>query len=74
MQRRLSLGRALINEPQLLILDEPTTGLDPQARQLIWQRLRQLKKEGLTLILTTHYMEEAERLCDELSLWIKVAF
>jgi len=66
MQRRLSLGRALINEPELLILDEPTTGLDPQARQLIWQRLRQLRKEGLTLILTTHYMEEAERLCDHI--------
>ncbi len=66
MQRRLSLGRALINDPQLLILDEPTTGLDPQARQLIWQRLRQLKMQGLSLILTTHYMEEAERLCDEL--------
>lgn len=66
MQRRLSLGRALINDPQLLILDEPTTGLDPQARQLIWQRLRQLKTQGLSLILTTHYMEEAERLCDEL--------
>lgn len=66
MQRRLSLGRALINEPELLILDEPTTGLDPQARQLIWQRLRQLRKQGLTLILTTHYMEEAERLCDHI--------
>ncbi|OQW93018.1 MAG: ABC transporter [Beggiatoa sp. IS2] len=66
MQRRLSLARALINEPELLILDEPTTGLDPQARQLIWQRLRQLRKAGLTLILTTHYMEEAERLCDHI--------
>ncbi|OUD14239.1 ATP-binding cassette domain-containing protein [Thioflexithrix psekupsensis] len=66
MQRRLSLGRALINEPQLVVLDEPTTGLDPQARQLIWQRLRQLKMQGLTLILTTHYMEEAERLCDDI--------
>lgn len=66
MQRRLSLARALINEPALLILDEPTTGLDPQARQLIWQRLRQLRKDGMTLILTTHYMEEAERLCDRI--------
>jgi len=66
MQRRLSLARALINQPKLLILDEPTTGLDPQARQLIWQRLRQLKNAGMTLILTTHYMEEAERLCDRL--------
>jgi lipooligosaccharide transport system ATP-binding protein len=66
MQRRLSLARALINEPDLLVLDEPTTGLDPQARQLIWQRLRHLKNEGLTLMLTSHYMEEAERLCDRL--------
>jgi len=66
MQRRLSLARALVNAPDLLVLDEPTTGLDPQARQLIWQRLRQLKNQGLTLILTTHYMEEAERLCDHL--------
>lgn len=64
MRRRLSLARALINKPTLLILDEPTTGLDPQARQAIWQKLRALKKQGLTLILTTHYMEEAERLCD----------
>jgi lipooligosaccharide transport system ATP-binding protein len=67
MLRRLSLVRALINEPELLILDEPTTGLDPQARQLIWQRLRSLKRHGLTLILTTHYMEEAERLCDRVT-------
>ncbi len=64
MRRRLTLARALINKPKLLILDEPTTGLDPQARQSIWQKLRELKKQGLTLILTTHYMEEAERLCD----------
>jgi len=64
MRRRLTLARALINKPRLLILDEPTTGLDPQARQSIWQKLRELKKQGLTLILTTHYMEEAERLCD----------
>lgn len=64
MKRRLTLARALINDPQLLILDEPTTGLDPQARQLIWRRLRQLLAEGKTLMITTHYMEEAERLCD----------
>lgn len=64
MRRRLTLARALINKPKILILDEPTTGLDPQARQAIWQKLRELKKQGLTLILTTHYMEEAERLCD----------
>ena len=64
MRRRLTLARALINKPKMLILDEPTTGLDPQARQAIWQKLRELKKQGLTLILTTHYMEEAERLCD----------
>ncbi len=66
MQRRLSLARTLINHPELLILDEPTTGLDPQARQLIWQRLRQLQAQGMTLILSTHYLEEAERLCDHL--------
>ncbi len=63
MQRRLSLSRALINDPELLVLDEPTTGLDPQARQLIWQRLRQLVERGITLVVTSHYMEEAERLC-----------
>jgi len=68
MRRRLILARALINNPELLILDEPTTGLDPQARQLLWQRLRKLKNEGATLILTTHYMEEAERLCDRILL------
>lgn len=67
MQRRLSLVRALINEPELLILDEPTTGLDPQARQVIWQRLRALRSQGMTLVLTTHYMEEAERLCDRVT-------
>ncbi len=67
MLRRLSLIRALVNEPELLVLDEPTTGLDPQARQLIWQRLRTLRSEGITLILTTHYMEEAERLCDRVT-------
>ena len=66
MKRRLTLARALINDPDLLILDEPTTGLDPQARQLIWQRLRALLAQGKSLILTTHYMEEAERLCDRL--------
>ena len=66
MKRRLSIARSLINEPELLILDEPTTGLDPQARHLIWRRLRELKKTGTTLLLTTHYMEEAERLCDDL--------
>ena len=66
MKRRLSIGRALINDPELIILDEPTTGLDPQARHLIWARLRQLKNTGKTLLLTTHFMEEAERLCDDL--------
>lgn len=66
MKRRLTLARSLINDPDVLILDEPTTGLDPQARQLIWQRLRTLLAQGKSLILTTHYMEEAERLCDRL--------
>jgi lipooligosaccharide transport system ATP-binding protein len=66
MKRRLTIARALINEPQLLVLDEPTTGLDPQARHLIWGRLTELRARGITLLLTTHYMEEAERLCDEL--------
>jgi len=64
MSRRLVLARALINQPEILVLDEPTTGLDPQARQILWQRLKSLKKTGATLLLTTHYMEEAERLCD----------
>jgi len=68
MQRRLIIARALINEPKLLILDEPTTGLDPQARHLIWQRLRELKTQGVTMILTTHYMEEAQQLCDRVAL------
>lgn len=68
MKRRLSIARALINRPELLILDEPTTGLDPQIRQNIWQLLRQLQKQGLTLILTTHYMDEAERLCGRIIL------
>jgi len=62
----LMVARALINNPDLIVLDEPSTGLDPQARHLIWQRLRSLKKQGKTLILTTHYMEEAAELCDEL--------
>jgi len=66
MRRRLSIARALINEPELLLLDEPTTGLDPQARHLVWDRLYRLKQRGVTIILTTHYMEEAEQLCDRL--------
>jgi lipooligosaccharide transport system ATP-binding protein len=66
MKRRLTIGRALINEPELILLDEPTTGLDPQARHLIWERLYRLKREGATLLLTTHYMDEAEQLCDRL--------
>ena len=64
MKRRLTVARALMSKPELLILDEPTTGLDPQARHLFWQKLRQLKREGLTMLLTTHYMEEAAQLCD----------
>jgi len=68
MKRRLALARSLINSPDLVILDEPTTGLDPQARQLIWQRLRELLGEGRTLILTTHYMDEAQRLCDRIAI------
>ena len=64
MQRRLTLARSLVNDPELVFLDEPTTGLDPQARHLIWERLRSLKGQGKTLLLTTHFMEEAERLCD----------
>ena len=64
MQRRLALARALVNEPDMIFLDEPTTGLDPQARHLIWERLRNLQENGRTLLLTTHFMEEAERLCD----------
>jgi lipooligosaccharide transport system ATP-binding protein len=66
MQRRLLIARALVNDPELLVLDEPTTGLDPQARHLVWERLRRLKREAKTLLLTTHYMEEAAQLCDEL--------
>ena len=68
MKRRLTLARALINAPELVVLDEPTTGLDPQARHHIWQRLRTLLSRGTTLIITTHYMEEAERLCDRLAI------
>lgn len=70
MQRRLVIARALINDPDLLILDEPTTALDPQARHLIWERLRFLRQKGKTLVLTTHYMEEAERLCNDLVIMI----
>jgi len=66
MKRRLTLARALVNDPEIIFLDEPTTGLDPQARHLIWERLKQLKSAGKTLILTTHFMDEAERLCDSL--------
>ncbi|MDH5632449.1 MAG: ATP-binding cassette domain-containing protein [Gammaproteobacteria bacterium] len=68
MQRRLTIARALVNDPELIVLDEPTTGLDPQARHLIWRKLRDLVAMGKTLLLTTHYMEEAERLCDELAI------
>ena len=64
--RRLALARALINEPDLLILDEPTTGLDPQTRQQLWDKLARLKQQGVTILLTTHYMEEAAQLCDRL--------
>jgi lipooligosaccharide transport system ATP-binding protein len=71
MKRRLTLARALVNDPQLLFLDEPTTGLDPQARHLIWERLRRLTQEGKTLVLTTHFMEEAERLCHRLAIMDK---
>ncbi len=66
MKRRLTIARALINEPSILLLDEPTTGLDPQARHLLWERLYRLKQRGVTLVLTTHYMDEAEQLCDRL--------
>lgn len=68
MRRRLTMARALVNDPDLVVLDEPTTGLDPQARQLIWRRLRELTTQGKTLILTTHYLDEAERLCDRLAI------
>jgi lipooligosaccharide transport system ATP-binding protein len=66
MKRRLTIARALINEPDLLLLDEPTTGLDPQARHILWDRLYRLREQGTTLVLTTHYMDEAEQLCDRL--------
>jgi lipooligosaccharide transport system ATP-binding protein len=66
MKRRLTIARGLINEPELLLLDEPTTGLDPQARHMLWERLYRLKQRGVTLIITTHYMDEAEQLCDRL--------
>jgi lipooligosaccharide transport system ATP-binding protein len=66
MKRRLTIARALVNEPDMVLLDEPTTGLDPQARHLVWERLFRLKQRGVTLVLTTHYMDEAEQLCDRL--------
>ena len=66
MKRRLTIARALINDPDLMLLDEPTTGLDPQARHALWDRLYRLKQQGVTLVLTTHYMDEAEQLCDRL--------
>jgi lipooligosaccharide transport system ATP-binding protein len=68
MKRRLTLARALVNDPDIVFLDEPTTGLDPQARHLIWERLKRLMVGGKTLILTTHFMDEAERLCDRLAI------
>lgn len=71
MKRRLILARALINNPELMILDEPTTGLDPHSRRAVWERLEQLKKKNTTLVLTTHYMEEAENLCDRVAIMDK---
>ena len=66
MKRRLLIARALVNDPELVVLDEPTTGLDPQARLAVWSQLEQMKGAGVTLIVTTHYMEEADRICDRL--------
>ncbi len=66
MQRRLQIARALINDPEMILLDEPTTGLDPQARRLVWERLRDLRDRGTSVVITTHYMDEAERMCDRL--------
>ncbi len=66
MKRRLTIARSLINRPDMLLLDEPTTGLDPQARHVVWDRLFRLKQQGVTIVLTTHYMDEAEQLCDRL--------
>jgi lipooligosaccharide transport system ATP-binding protein len=66
MKRRLTIARSLINRPDILLLDEPTTGLDPQARHVLWDRLFRLKQQGVTLVITTHYMDEAEQLCDRL--------
>jgi len=70
MKRRLTIARALINNPALLVLDEPTTGLDPRARHMVWQKLRELKNRNITLVLTTHYLEEAHRLCDRLLIMV----
>ena len=67
--RRLSIARSLVNNPDLLLLDEPTTGLDPQARHVVWDRLYRLKHDGETFVVTTHYMDEAEQLCDRSSSW-----
>ncbi|GAB3066732.1 ABC transporter ATP-binding protein [Micromonospora schwarzwaldensis] len=68
MRRRLSIARALVNEPSMILLDEPTSGLDPQSRHLLWERLYQLKRDGVTMLLTTHYMDEAEQLCDRIGI------
>ena len=74
MKRRVVIARALINEPEIVLLDEPTTGLDPQARQLVWDRLYRLKQRGVSLVLTTHYMDEAEQLCDKIAIMINGRF